>query len=340
MKLISFAVPCYNSAEYMDKCIESLLKAGDEAEIIIVDDGSTKDNTAEIADKYASEYPSIIKAIHQENGGHGQAVNTGLKNATGKYFKVVDSDDWLDKDALLKVMQTIRSFDDKDAPDAVLANYVYEHVYNNTRRFINYRKEFPVEKPFTFEQTKKMPVGKFIAMHSVIYKTAFLKEIGLELPKHTFYVDNIYIYAPLPYIKTMYYVDVDLYRYFIGRADQSVNEDVIIRRIDQHIRVTEILLECYDIMTFKKDKPKLYKNCESFLLIMMDINSIFLIREGSKESLEKKKALWLKLKQQNPVLYKKLRRRFSGCLTGSNSRFVNGICKVIYVIARKIFKFN
>ncbi len=340
MKLITFAVPCYNSAEYMDKCINSLLVAGEDAEIIIVDDGSTKDNTAEIADKYASEYPTIIKAVHQENGGHGQAVNTGLKNATGKYFKVVDSDDWLDKDALLKVMDVIRGFDQDNCPDAVLANYVYEHVYNDTRRVIDYRKELPIERTFDFEESKKLPTGKFIAMHSIIYKAEVLRGMNFELPKHTFYVDNLYIYAPLPYVKSFYYVDVDLYRYFIGRADQSVNEEVIMRRIDQHIRVTEHILSSHNVLDYKADRPKLYKYMESFILIMMVINSIYLIKQGTKESYAKKKALWVKLKTENLVLYKRLRRRFSGRLLGSNSKFVCGICKIGYVIARKIFKFN
>ncbi len=340
MKLITFAIPCYNSAEYMDKCINSLLPAGEEAEIIIVNDGSTKDNTAEIADKYAKEYPTIIRAIHQENGGHGQAVNTGMKNATGKFFKVVDSDDWVDGEALDKLMQTLRSFSDQTAPDAVIVNYVYEHVYNDTRRFVNYRKQFPIEKTFTFEESKKFETGKFIAMHSLVYKTELLREINLELPKHTFYVDNLFIYVPMPSVKTLYYIDVDFYRYFIGRADQSVNEEVIMRRIDQHIRVTEILLDSHNILEFKDSRPRLYKFCEDFVLIMMVINSIYLIKQGTKESLEKKKALWQKLKDTNPALYKRLRRRFSGRFTGSNSKFVCTICKWIYVIVRKIFKFN
>lgn len=94
MKIVSFAIPCYNSEGYMSKCIESLLPGGEDVEIIIVDDGSS-DRTAEIADAYAEKYPTIIKAIHQENGGHGCAVNTGLANASGIYFKVVDSDDWV-----------------------------------------------------------------------------------------------------------------------------------------------------------------------------------------------------------------------------------------------------
>ena len=92
MKYLTITVPCYNSQDYMEHCIDSLLIGGEDVEILIVDDGS-KDRTGEIADRYALEYPNIVKAIHQENGGHGEAVNAGIRNATGLYFKVVDSDD-------------------------------------------------------------------------------------------------------------------------------------------------------------------------------------------------------------------------------------------------------
>ncbi|MBQ3119712.1 MAG: glycosyltransferase family 2 protein, partial [Peptococcaceae bacterium] len=94
-KVLSIAIPSYNSEAYMANCIESLLIGGDDVEILIVNDGS-KDGTAQIADAYAAKYPNIIRAVHQENGGHGEAVNAGLRNATGRYFKVVDSDDWVD----------------------------------------------------------------------------------------------------------------------------------------------------------------------------------------------------------------------------------------------------
>ena len=109
MKLLSVAIPCYNSEAYMSKCINSLLIGGEEVEIIIVDDGSS-DRTAEIADDYAEKYPTIVKAIHQENGGHGQAVNTGIKNATGLYFKVVDSDDWVDEEAYKQILKKLKEF--------------------------------------------------------------------------------------------------------------------------------------------------------------------------------------------------------------------------------------
>ena len=340
MKLITFAIPCYNSAEYMDKCIESLLKAGEEAEILIVNDGSTKDNTAEIADRYQAQYPTICRAIHKENGGHGSAVNEGIKNATGKYYKVVDSDDWVDEDALNKVMQTLRDFEGKEeTPDAILANYVYEYSYNNTQRVVEFRKKMPIEKMFSFEEVKKFGVGQFMAMHSVIYKTQLLRDINLELPKHTFYVDNIFVYTPLPYVKNFYYIDVDFYRYFIGRPDQSVQEDIQMRRIDQHIRITEIMIATHDITKFKKSRPKLYKYMRDYQLIMMVITSIFLIKIGDKEALAKKKKLWAYFKEQAPVVYKQCKRRFTS-ITSSNNGFIRWVCKVIYKIARKKFKFN
>ncbi|MBE7086938.1 MAG: glycosyltransferase family 2 protein [Clostridiales bacterium] len=338
MKLITFAVPCYNSAEYMDKCIESLLVAGDDAEIIIVNDGSTKDNTKEKADEWASKYPNIIKAIHQENGGHGEAVNTGLKNATGVYYKVVDSDDWLDKDALLKLMDTIRSFNE-NGPDVIIANYVYEHVYNNTRKFIRYTKEFPVEKLFEFEESHKFAYGKFMMMHSIVYKTSLLHEVGLKLPKHTFYVDNIFVYHPLPYAKTFYYLNVDLYRYFIGRPDQSVNEQILTKRIDQHIRMTEIFIGCHKVSEYKNSRPKLYKYMLDYLSIMMTINSIFLIKIGDKESYSKKRALWDLLKQSDEDAYKKCKKKFVG-MVNSDNKCVCVLCKFLYKVARVIFKFN
>ena len=109
MKLLTITVPCYNSEKYMRKCIDSLLPGGEDVEILIVDDGST-DKTAEIADEYAEKYPTIVKAIHKENGGHGSGVNTGIEKASGLFFKVVDSDDWVLDTAFQTVLETLRMF--------------------------------------------------------------------------------------------------------------------------------------------------------------------------------------------------------------------------------------
>ena len=245
MKLLTFAIPCYNSQEYMGKCIESLLPGGDEVEILIIDDGST-DLTADIADKYEEKYPGIVRAIHQANGGHGEAVNTGIRNASGLYFKVVDSDDWVDKDAYRQVLDKLRELTGGDTVlDMMLCNFVYDKDGAKRKKVMHYENSVPVEELVSWEDTKHFRKGRYILMHSVIYRTRLLRKCGIELPKHTFYVDNIYVFEPLPYVKTIYYLPVNFYRYYIGREDQSVNESVMISRIDQQITVTKLMIDYF-----------------------------------------------------------------------------------------------
>ena len=124
-KLISFCVPSYNSEAYMEKCIDSLLVGGDRVEIIIVNDGS-KDNTGAIADSYKERYPDIVKVVHKENGGHGSGVNAGIREATGIYYKVVDSDDWADEEGLKILLDTIeKHLNEGTSPDTYFVNYIF-----------------------------------------------------------------------------------------------------------------------------------------------------------------------------------------------------------------------
>ena len=285
MKLLTAAIPCYNSAAYMRKAIESILVGGEDVEIIIVNDGS-KDETAEIASEYEKRYPTIIKAVNQENGGHGSAVNTGLKNATGLYYKVVDSDDWLDEEALLKVITVLKEMmTEGRSVDMFIANYVYEKVHENKQKVINYTSALPQHKVFTWNDVGQFQQGKYMLMHSVIYRTELLRECKLELPKHTFYVDNIFVYQPLSFVKTMYYMNVDLYRYFIGRDDQSVTEANMIKRIDQQLRVNKIMIDSVDVMSI--ENKNLQRYMIKFLGIIMTVSSVYLIKEGSVESIQK-----------------------------------------------------
>ena len=171
-KLITFAVPCYNSAAYMRHCVETLLSAGEQAEIILVDDGSVKDDTPAICDEYAAKYPTIVKAIHQENGGHGEGVNQGIRNATGLYYKVVDSDDWLDTDALKKVLARLTTLVARGtAPDMMICNYVYEHVEDNTTLTVRYTNVFPQNRLFNWTHVGHFRPDQNILMHSVMYRT-------------------------------------------------------------------------------------------------------------------------------------------------------------------------
>lgn len=247
MKLLSVVIPCYNSQEYMKYCIESLLPGGEDVELLIVNDGSS-DKTVEIANEYAKAYPSIIRAIHQINGGHGEAVNTGIKNATGLYLKVVDSDDWVDTRAYLKILNILKEFTNENKYiDMFISNFVYEKEGSKFKKVMKYDNVLPEGKIFTWDDIGKFKKGQYILMHSVIYRTQLLRNCNLVLPKHTFYVDNLFVYVPLKYVKDIYYLNVDFYRYFIGREDQSVNESVMIKRIDQQIKVNKLMIDTVDL---------------------------------------------------------------------------------------------
>ena len=339
-KLITFAVPCYNSAAYMEHCVDTLLQGGSDIEIILVDDGSTKDDTPAICDRYQEQYPDIVRAIHQENGGHGEGVNQGIRNARGVYYKVVDSDDWVDVPALKKALDKLRQFvRDGKLVDMLVCNYVYEHVEDNTQRVMHYRNVFPRNRVFGWEQIGRFRPSQYLLMHSVIYRTQLLRDCGLELPKHTFYVDNIFVYQPLPSVRNIYYLDVDLYRYFIGRADQSVNESVMVKRVDQQLRVTRHMIDCQDLDALKGQK-KLRSYMLHYLSMMMAISDIFLLLDGSAAAKQKENELWAYLKAHTSAgVYRSIRYGFGGV---TNLKIPKGDKLVLggYRLAQKIFKFN
>lgn len=338
MKYITFAIPCYNSESYMEKAINSILSAGEDVEILVVNDGST-DDTKTIGEKYAEKYPTIVKVINKENGGHGDAVNAGLTYASGKYFKVVDSDDWVDEESLMKILQTIKGFVDSESDvDMVISNYVYEKVGMEHKKVIHYRNVLPQNQIFRWDDIGSFHLDQYILMHSVIYRTEMLRLCQLKLPKHTFYVDNIYVYYPLPHVRTLYYIDVDFYRYFIGREDQSVNEKIMIGRIDQQLFVTKMMISMYELRLITS--KKLRKYMINYLAIMMTVSSILCIRSKKKENLEKKKELWTYLKQKDYSAYLKIRYGILGQTMNLPGRSGRKVSSMAYSVARRLIGFN
>lgn len=338
MKYISFAIPCYNSEAYMAQAIESILPGGEDVEILIVNDGS-KDRTAEIGKEYEEKYPGIVKLINKENGGHGDAVNAGLAHASGKYFKVVDSDDWVDRISLMKILNVLKNFEEEEQEvDMLIANYVYEKVGMEHKKVIRYDNVLPENQILKWDEIGQFRIGQYILMHSVIYRTDMLKLCQLTLPKHTFYVDNIYVYYPLPHVRTLYYMNVDFYRYFIGREDQSVNEKVMISRIDQQIFVTKTMIDMYELRRIQS--KKLRKYMLNYLAIMMTVSSILCIRSKKKENLEKKKELWQYLKQKDYGAFMKIRYGILGQTMNLPGRSGRKVSSMAYVVARRLIGFN
>ena len=338
MKYITFAIPCYNSEAYMEKAINSILPAGEDVEILIVNDGST-DKTKKIGKQYAERFPSIVKVINKENGGHGDAVNSGLSHASGKYFKVVDSDDWVDEDSLMKLLEVIKGFvSEEEEVDMIVSNYVYEKTGVEHKKVIHYRNVLPQNEIFRWDDIGSFHLDQYILMHSVMYRTEMLKLCQLKLPKHTFYVDNIYVYYPLPHVRRLYYLDVDFYRYFIGREDQSVNEKIMISRVDQQIYVTKSMISMYDLRLI--GSKKLRKYMINYLAIMMTVSSILCIRSKNEENLQKKKELWKYLRQMDYKIFLKIRYGILGQTMNLPGRSGRKVSSMAYSVARRLIGFN
>lgn len=338
MKVLSVAIPSYNSQDYMAKCIESLLPGGEDVEILVIDDGS-KDNTAAIADEYQAKYPGIVRAIHQPNKGHGGAVNTGIENATGVYFKVVDSDDKVDPAAYKQILNTLKEFlHSGDLADMLISNFIYDKEGATRKKVMRYAGVLPEGKMFTWNDVGYFRKGQYMLMHSVIYRTALLRDCGVKLPEHTFYVDNIYVYVPMVHVKKMYYLNVNFYLYYIGREDQSVNEKVMIGRIDQQIRVNKFMLDNVRLDKVPNRRQRQY--LFNYLEIITMVSSILLIRSGTEENLAKKTELWQYIQNGYPSLYRKMRWGAMGQMMNLPGKSGRAISSKAYQIAQKLIGFN
>ena len=314
MKLISFLVPAYNSEAYLDRCLLSLVGFGEDVEIIVVDDGS-KDSTGEIADRYALEH-SNVQVIHQENGGHGAGINAGLKVATGLYFKVIDSDDWVDQESCAKLLELIKSFlKEEKVPDLILTEFVFECLADNTQYTMQYRKYFPMGRHFTWNEMKAMGPSKVLMMHALVYKRSILKECELNLPHHRFYEDNLYVYQPLFYVKSFYYFPVPLYRYLVGRGGQSVEKHTMAKRYMMQLDNMRELVKSYQYKQLKSLDKKHYKQMCHLLSNYSFLTLFFISQDYVKQKWKDYKAYVKEFKEFDKKLYHKIFYRTSFLIT-------------------------
>ena len=336
-KLLSVTVPCYNSQDYMSDCVESLLIGGDRVEIIIIDDGS-KDNTGAIADGYAEKYPDIVKVVHQENGGHGEGINTGLKNATGTFFKVVDSDDRVSDDfpRFLDALEGAA----KDA-DLVVTNYVYTYSDNKTKdNEINYKNVFDADRILTWDETRKFRIKQCMTIHSCTFKTQLMRDSGMVLPKKVFYEDNLMVCSILPLTEKIYYMNCGLYRYTIGREGQSVQDDVMTRRYKHQVLVAAEIFETCRLDEMKKKSKRLYQLMYHEMYMMYGIACIYARRSPEEDADDNLNAMWIRAYKFDEKYAKKLRKRSSLKFLNIKGKFGRRVARFIYWLAHRVVKFN
>lgn len=233
-KILSITIPSYNVEKYLEQTLDSFVADDilDDIEVLIVDDGS-QDSTADIGKRYEEKYPDSFRVISKENGGHGSTINRGVQECAGKYFKVVDGDDWVDTEAFRELVKKLRKCD----ADYVVTNYYEVNDQTGEKTAREYR-ELKSAKTFADVAAVCQP-----AMHALVFKSSVLKEKQIRLDEHCFYVDVEYVLYPLPHIHSVEYFDLYVYMYRLAVATQSVSMQGFRKHIQNHIDVIMHLSE-------------------------------------------------------------------------------------------------
>ncbi|PWJ48212.1 glycosyltransferase family 2 protein [Faecalicatena contorta] len=239
-KILSIVIPSYNVEKYLEQTLTSFVETSilGDIEVLVVDDGS-KDSTAEIGKRFEEQYPETFRVISKENGGHGSTINKGIEECTGKYFKVVDGDDWVNTSGFKILVEKLKSCD----ADYIVTNYyeVDDQTGEKTGRdYAQLKKEGMEESRWNFNDVAKRAQP---AMHALVFRSSILKENQIRLDEHSFYVDVEYVLYPLPYVESVVYFDLYVYMYRLALVTQSVSIQGFRKHIQNHIDVILHLAE-------------------------------------------------------------------------------------------------
>lgn len=275
MKLLTITIPSYNTEQFIEKNMKYFLdeRLYKKVEILLINDGST-DKTAEKAARYEKKYKNYIRVINKENGGHGSVINRGIREAEGKYFKVIDADDWVSTDNLVKLVSVLEKLN----ADVVVNPYIKVDQQTGKELLISSGIVSEIGKEVPFEKLLKDKVK--LALHSVTYKTELLREHELQLTEKCFYEDFQYILYPIPYIKTAVVLKFPVYYYLVGQAAQSVNSANAFKNIDMYIRIYSESVKYYEDM--KGNVPEIRKKYmeEMLCIFLRSLYNIYL-RNGN-----------------------------------------------------------
>lgn len=300
-KKITFCVPSYNSEDYLERALDSLIPVGDEIEVLVIDDGS-HDRTLQIAKYYESKYPNIFRAIHEENKGHGGAINNALSQAKGTYFKVLDSDDWVDEKGLQILLDRLA---ETTEPDMILMDYTYRHINDEKekKKNISYSRFMTPDKILTWKNIRTFDVQTNLTLHSVIFKTELLREAHVVLPEHCFYEDNLFIYVPLPYVKKILYIHHPFYQYLLGRSGQSMQTSNLVKRNHDLMKVALLSFDSHDIVPLKRYNKGLYHMMKHQLSLLVEIPLMYTSYKEKEIAKKEKKEFISQMMKNNPRQY-------------------------------------
>ena len=294
-KILTVVVPTYNMQAYLEQCLDSFIFEGmEEIEVLIVNDGS-KDNSASIAQKYVDKHPKVFKLLNKENGGHGSTINSGIKLATGKYFKVVDADDWVSTENLAKLINFLNTTD----VDIVYNTYFEQRMESGTTYHVQ-KMDLEPEQVFDYREVLNRYM---LVMHKITIKTSILRDNNITLSENSFYVDAQYVVFPISFIKTGCFLPYPIYNYRLERKDQSMSPEKVFKLFHQREHVFLSIIE--SIESNKNQLGDSYKKIATAVssYIAYFYGSVFAYYE-TKQQLKMLKELHKKIKTEHPSFYK------------------------------------
>lgn len=272
---LSIAIPSYNVEKYLDKGLSSFSDERflDDLEVLIINDGSS-DSTEHIAQSFVDRLPSLFTLVNKLNGGHGSAINAGIAHASGKYFRIVDGDDWVNTENLVQLINQLKTID----TDIVVDEKREVDMSTGASKHFPLPETVPTYTSLSFADVcGKQDVESSISIHTLITKTDLLKKHSVRALEHTFYVDYEYITKATCQANTVTFVPLEIYQYLVGNVAQSISDQNYVKRYDQHERVVKELLSFYRSNSFDKavgtyvfDKVRLLIHTHYNILLIFD----------------------------------------------------------------------
>ena len=308
MVQLTIAIPAFNVESYLKKCLESILEFGENErlEVLVIDDGS-QDSTAEIAQRYEEKYPKTVRLIRKENGGHGSVINRAVEEASGRYIKIIDADDWIVSENLDHILNYL----EKTNADAVIT--AFHTIDMITGKKIAYTIEnYEGPEEITIEQLVK-EYDRFApccTFHGLMYRVEPYRAAKIHLSEGIFYEDQEYAALPFSYVKSIGVFSEFFYEYQIGNVNQSVSLKNVVKRIGHLEKVAEAIIRCQNNAVTLPSASRFYiqKKIEN---VATSYFSIVLVKdpdnkEGRKQALQ----FYDKLQRSAPAVLGKIKNKY------------------------------
>lgn len=299
-KLLTIVIPTYNMQNYLHRCLDSLLlpdKQMEQLEVLVVNDGS-KDNSSAIAHEYETKHPKTVCVIDKENGNYGSCINRGLKEATGKYIKILDADDWFDTAEFSRYLDELQTID----ADMILTNHqVVDDAGNLTRK---YAYDLEPNKLFAFQEYTEP--GVYFAMHSITYRSEMLRSINYHQTEGISYTDTEWVFYPQHGVKTCIYLPYDVYRYVVGREGQTMDSKVLLKSVSHYDKLLRAMVDFANHLSAEDKALYTYQRIEAQIahLSMGVYRTCLVLQDADNYDKELIKAFDDFMKNERPQVYK------------------------------------